>query len=278
MIYESRWGPVYYEVTGPPEGLVMVFTHGISMDSRSFAAQEAALAKQYRLVVWDMPGHGRSFSLTSGFTYDMVAECLIGILDEIGVETAVLVGLSLGGHINQYVAHHYPERVAALVDIGSTDLHLGFSRWLVPLFRLYFGFSRLLPANLFYSWLARDRAKQPATRQYLRNSAARTGKKQILEISEGMLQDSVVGIAAPLPQPILLTHGEWDQSFLIRHIANWHRRTPNSQYAVIPQAGHLANQDNPATFNQVLLAFLEKENDNFRGRPSDRWPAITAKQ
>jgi len=257
MIYESSWGPVYYDVSGPPDGLVVVYTHGVSMDGRSFAAQEAALAERYRVVVWDMPGHGQSFALTNGFAYDMAAECLIGILDQMGVDSAVLVGLSLGGHINQYVAHHYPERVIALVDIGSTDLHLGFSHWLAPLFKLYLGFSRLLPARLFYYWLAHDRAKQPQTRQYLQESAARAGKKQILAITEGMLQCSLVGIAAPPPQPLLLTHGEWDQPFLIKHIVNWHKRTPGSQYAVIPQAGHLANQDNPAAFNQVLLAFLE---------------------
>jgi pimeloyl-ACP methyl ester carboxylesterase len=77
----------------------------------------------------------RSFGPTGGFAYDVVAKCLIGILDEIAVKTAVLVGLSLGGHINQYVTHHYPEHLTTLVDIGSTDLHLGFSRWLVPFFK-----------------------------------------------------------------------------------------------------------------------------------------------
>jgi pimeloyl-ACP methyl ester carboxylesterase len=257
MIYESNWGPVYYSASGPPDGPVVVCTHGVSMDGRSFAAQEAALAERYRVVVWDLPGHGQSFALTNGFTYDMAAKCLIGILDQMGVDAAVLVGLSLGGHINQYVAHHYPERALALVDIGSTDLHLGFSRRLAPLFKLYLGFSRLLPARLFYYWLAHDRAKQPQTRQYLQESAARMGKKQILEITEGMLQCSMTGIAARPSQPLLLTHGEWDQPFLIKHIANWRQRTPGSQYAVIPQAGHLANQDNPAAFNQALLSFLE---------------------
>jgi hypothetical protein len=67
------------------------------------------------------------------------------------------------------------------------------------------------PRQFIDIWLAHDRAKQPHTCQYFREAAARTGKQQILEVSAGMLQNSLVGIAAPPPQPLLLTHGEWDQ-------------------------------------------------------------------
>jgi pimeloyl-ACP methyl ester carboxylesterase len=60
-----------------------------------------------------------------------------------------------------------------------------------------------------------------------------------------------------LPMPFLLTHGDQDALEEIKEQASlWAQREPNRRYMVIPDAGHNANQDNPAFFNHVLLAFL----------------------
>ncbi len=93
MIFESDWGPIHYDVAGPEGAPVVVFTHGIVLDRSTFDAQVAGLRDTYRLVVWDMPGHGRSFPLPGGdFRFSVASACLIGLLDEIGAERAVLVG------------------------------------------------------------------------------------------------------------------------------------------------------------------------------------------
>jgi len=51
---------IYYEVHGPVDGPAVLCTHGVAMDHRTFDQQVSALADRYRVIVWDMPGHGRS--------------------------------------------------------------------------------------------------------------------------------------------------------------------------------------------------------------------------
>jgi 3-oxoadipate enol-lactonase len=257
MIFEDKGGDVYYEVHGPQNAPVVAFTHGVTMDQGTFAHQVEAVKDNYRALVWDMPGHGRSDQLKNGFSYSQAAECLVGLLDEIEAEKAVLVGLSMGGHIGQYCAYHYPERAKANVEIGSTALHKGLSRLSSGFGRLYLSLSGLIPPGLFYRWFAHSRARQPSTRQYLQESARRMGKAQILHISRSMFADMTAGIPNAPETPLLITYGEHEQGFVIKHIQNWHKETPGSQCEVIPNAGHIANQDNPQAFNRVLLSFLE---------------------
>ncbi len=60
MIYKSKFGDIYYEITGPEGKPVVLLCHGIGMDHRTFEGQVTALQGEYRVIVWDMPGHGRS--------------------------------------------------------------------------------------------------------------------------------------------------------------------------------------------------------------------------
>jgi 3-oxoadipate enol-lactonase len=258
MFYESPWGPVYYQISGPEDAPVAAFTHGVTMDHRSFDSQVEALKDRYRALVWDLPGHGRSFPLKDKFTYKLSAECLLGLLDEIGVKRAVLVGVSLGGQINQHAAYLQPERVAALVEVGSMAIHKPFGRLGNILGKLYVASSRLIPEKQVYSWIALSRAIKPETRSYVEKQAAEMGKKQILEITEGMFEEMAKGVPVAPGVPLLMIHGEKEMSFVRKHLQSWHEQTPGSRYAVIPDAGHIANQDNPQAFNDVLLEFLEE--------------------
>lgn len=62
-----------------------------------------------------------------------------------------------------------------------------------------------------------------------------------------------------IQQPFLLTHGEHDKTGIVsKAVPDWADREPNCRYEVIPDAGHNANQDNPAVFNRILLTFLEE--------------------
>jgi 3-oxoadipate enol-lactonase len=258
MLYESQWGPVYYQISGPEDAPVAAFTHGVTMDHRSFDTQVEALKDSYRTLVWDLPGHGRSFPLKDKFTYALAAECLLGILDHIEAEQAALVGVSLGGQINQYAAFLQPERAAALVEVGSMAIHKPFGRLGNILGKIYVASSRLIPEKQVYSWIALSRAIKPETRSYLEKKAAQMGKKQILEITEGMFEDMAKGVPVAPRVPLLLMHGEKEMSFVAKHLRNWHAETPGSVYSVIPEAGHLANQDNPEAFNNCLVEFLDR--------------------
>jgi len=109
---------ITYDDTGGP-GPVVVLAHGLLMDRTMFEPQVEALRDRFRVVTWDARGFGDTTWDGGPFTYwDLAADCL-GLLDHLGVERAVVGGMSQGGFISLRVALSAPERVAALVFIDS---------------------------------------------------------------------------------------------------------------------------------------------------------------
>lgn len=99
-------------------GRTVIFSHGLLMDHEMFAPQIAALAGRHRIITWDERAHGETRA-TEPFSYWDSARDLLGLLDHLGVETAVLAGMSQGGFISLRAALEAPGRVDALVLMGS---------------------------------------------------------------------------------------------------------------------------------------------------------------
>ncbi len=105
---------IRYEDSGG-EGPAVIFSHGFLMDHEMFAPQVQALAGEFRTIAWDERGFGETEFDGKPFTYwDSAADCL-GLLDHLGVERAVLAGMSQGGFLSMRAALTAPERVRALV-------------------------------------------------------------------------------------------------------------------------------------------------------------------
>jgi 3-oxoadipate enol-lactonase len=100
------------------DGPAVVLSHGYLMDSSMFDPQVAALAPEYRVITWDERGHG-STPATAPFSYWDSASDVIGLLDHLGIEQAVLGGMSQGGFLSLRAALKAPGRVRALILIDS---------------------------------------------------------------------------------------------------------------------------------------------------------------
>lgn len=83
-------------------------------------------------------------------------------------------------------------------------------------------------------------------------------EEQLLWIVAGMLEAGRFAVIRPPDQPLLITHGEHEMpESVVRTCAQWHASVLGSIYAVLPDAGHDANQDNPHAFKRSLLRFLD---------------------
>jgi 3-oxoadipate enol-lactonase len=101
------------------DGPAVILSHGFLMDHEMFDAQVQALAPQYRVITWDERGFGETEFDGQPFTYwDSARDCL-GLLDHLGVDRAVLGGMSQGGFLSMRAALLAPERVRALVLIDT---------------------------------------------------------------------------------------------------------------------------------------------------------------
>ena len=100
------------------DGPVVVFSHGFLMDRTMFDQQVTAFTPQYRVITWDQRGHGGTRAAGT-FTYWDSAADVLALLDHLGVQRAVLAGMSQGGFVSLRAALTAPDRVRALVLIDS---------------------------------------------------------------------------------------------------------------------------------------------------------------
>jgi pimeloyl-ACP methyl ester carboxylesterase len=99
-------------------GPAVVLSHGYLMDQTMFDAQVAALAPEFRVITWDERGHGGT-SATGPFSYWDSARDVLALLDHLGIEQAVLGGMSQGGFLSLRAALLAPQRVRGLILIDS---------------------------------------------------------------------------------------------------------------------------------------------------------------
>lgn len=254
----SRDGcPLHYWLNGRSQWPLVVFTHGAGADHRMFEAQATALAEQYQVLLWDVRGHGLSRPNQAPFSVATAVADLLAILDEIGCAQAIFVGQSMGGNISQEIGFYHPQRVKALVVIGSacnTFPTTSLEKWIL----------RLTPALLSlypYETLKRQSAKmsalKPEVQAYLLETFNQHTKEAFNAIFLATVQCLHEEPGYRFAKPFLLTHGEKDGTGNIKKMAPvWAKQEPFCHYEVIPQAGHCANQDNPDFFNRLLLTFL----------------------
>jgi sigma-B regulation protein RsbQ len=106
------------------KGPTLVFVHGWTCDSSSWAAQVAAFEKDYRVITLDLPGHGESESPRDGkFSMDLFARAVEAVRAEANADRIVLIGHSMGAPVIRQYVRLYPDRVAGLVAVdGPLDM------------------------------------------------------------------------------------------------------------------------------------------------------------
>lgn len=239
-----------YEVSG--RGFAVLLSHGYSATRRMWDDQHRALSDGYRVISWSMRGHGEPDSPTDPAAYsaDLTVADMRALLGHVGVERAVIGGLSLGGYVSLafYLAH--PEMVRALVICDSGP---GY---------------RNADARRLWNERAQERAVALETRgldalgksREVRESASLHRSAQgLAHAARGMLAqegsrviDGLGGIAVPT----LIIVGDKDQPFIApcEYMA---KKIPGARLEVIRDAGHSSNLDQPEAFNRVLRDFLD---------------------
>ncbi len=242
---------VYYEDHG--SGRPVVLTHGYAASSRMWQGQIAPLTQRYRLITWDMRGHGQTDSPERQDDYSEAAtvEDLRRLLGHLGVGQAVIGGLSLGGYMSLAFNLVHPQMVRALIlcDTGpgyrNDQARAG---WNATAFRRAEAFEeRGLDA------LGRG-AEVQAARSSHRSAAG------LAKAARGMLAQFDSRVIESLEQvkvPTLLIVGANDTPFL-NATDYMEKKIPGARKVVIADAGHSPNIDQPEAFNAAVFGFLDK--------------------
>jgi 3-oxoadipate enol-lactonase len=247
---------IYYAVSGAGEPVV--FIHAFSVDRRMWDPQVAEFERRYRVIRYDLRGHGRSVAPTEPYTGH---DDLRALLDTLGITRATLVGLSAGAELAINFAIAYPDRAAALV-LAAPGLG-GYSApplpWARPVFEAAAAGDAERAAKLW--------AETPIMALHTSTHAAGTVAALVMDNArlwgyqrtEQPLLPPAVDRLEEIACPALILIGDHDLPHIkdIAHLLA--DRIVDVALVTIPGAGHFPNLDRPELFNVLVAAFLARQ-------------------
>jgi pimeloyl-ACP methyl ester carboxylesterase len=247
---------IAYERTG--SGPVLVLLHGFACDSRAWRPQLEGLAADFTVLAWDAPGAGLSDDPPDSFETADWADCLAGLLDELDVPRAHVVGLSWGAILAQEFYARHPARVGSLVLAG------GYAGWYGSLPRPA-AEERLATCLAFAERPADELVSVllpgmfgPTAPQEVRDELGRILSEFHPVGFRGMSLSSACDTRDLLPTirvPTLLVWGELDARSPIGVAHQLADAIPGARLVTIPGAGHVCNLEAPGDFNAAVRDF-----------------------
>lgn len=252
---------IYYERTG--EGDPMIFLHADTLDSRQWEEQFKYFSNRYHVVRYDMRGFGKS-DIPSSEPYSF-AEDLNLLMEELSLQKAHLVGLSLGGAEILNFARVHPQKTISLVLADSGINGDGFERSFKDSIKVVIDLARMGElakarrewTNLSFFDVSRDNTKvwQKVEQMINDTSCYRWyGNNQ-----PTALKPPAVERLSEIHIPTLVIVGEHDIPDFQRKAQLLHKGIQDSELFTLPRAGHLSNMDNPNAFNLAVDTFLRNK-------------------
>jgi pimeloyl-ACP methyl ester carboxylesterase len=257
--------------SGPP----LVFVHGLSGSWQNWLENMPAFMDSHRVIAVDVPGFGASPLPPEKITISGYARWLDGLLDELGVEGAAVVGNSMGGFIGLELALKFPHRLERLVLVSAAGLTIEHQRNETALRVMEKGenVAQFVTAHLMAQagWLVgRPRGRRalmwfvaahpedlhPALVAEQVKGAGKPGFLPALDaLTDYPIRDRLTDIQAPT----LIVWGEKDMLVPLKDAYDFDRLIGDSRLIVYEDTGHVAMLERPERFNADLRAFLAEQ-------------------
>jgi pimeloyl-ACP methyl ester carboxylesterase len=251
---------IAYDVTG--EGPAVLFLHAFPLGLFMWDDQVGALRDRFKVVRFDDRGFGASPPGDGPRGMERIADDAVALLDHLGIERAVVAGCSMGGYAAFAMVRRHPDRVRALVlqdtRAGADSDEARTNRALLAEKTLREGARAACDA--FLPKLLGDTTKggRPEVVERIRAAILGTSPRGIANalLGLGARADSSPTLRE-IRVPTLVVCGAEDTITPVAESEAMQRAIAGSRLATIPEAGHLANLENPGPYNQVLRGFLE---------------------
>lgn len=243
--------------TGPAVLLLHAFPLGLVM----WDEQADALRASHHVVRFDGRGFGGSPPGDSLLTMERIADDGIGVLDRLGIASAAVVGLSMGGYAALALVRRHPDRIRALVladtRAGADSPEARATRAAQAEKARREGAAAIADAVLPKLLGATSHKERPDLVARVRRIIESNPPRGIVDALAGLAAraDSTPTLRE-IRVPTLVVVGEEDTITTPPEAEALQRGIAGSRLAVIPRAGHLANMENPAEFNRQVGAFL----------------------
>ena len=252
---------INYELSGKKDAPVVVLSHSLASSMVMWNPQLKLLESHFRVLRYDMRGHGKSEATDGAYTLDQLAADVIGLLDALNIHFVHFVGLSIGGMIGQCLALDYADRLKSLTLCDTAPVIPEEAK---PLFEERLNRARdkgmeALVEETLGRWFTMPFLKRnPAEVEIIRKNILATPLAGFIGCSNAILGLNYLERLSGIKLPTLIMVGEDDPGTPVAASAAMHEQIQNSKMVVLPAAAHLSNIEQAQAFNTALLDFLRK--------------------
>ncbi|MBA3283569.1 MAG: alpha/beta hydrolase [Nitrosopumilus sp.] len=233
---------IYYEESG--SGMPLLLIHGFGATAAIWEAYTKEFSKSYRVIAVDMPGHGRSdyMDTTNVYLHKKAAEYIIGLLDQLSIDSTHIMGTSSGGFISLYITTMRPQLAKKIVVIGGQVYYSATTRNVIT--------SKGGPDTSSYRIKTHGKEKAHLLARQFWNFRKLYG-------DPSFTPDVLTTIKAVT----LIVHGDNDPIAPVSNALEMYKYIPKAYLWVVPNGGHVPTsiKKNEGDFIRRSLEFLRDE-------------------
>jgi 3-oxoadipate enol-lactonase len=240
---------------------VIIFIHGFPFNKSMWNFQVESLKDNYRLITYDIRGHGSSDTGKEVFSIELFVNDLLGLMDALKIDKTILCGLSLGGYIALNAIDKHKERFDALILCDTqcmADTLEGKEKRIKAIESIrQTGVEKYADEsikNLFASESFTGRVKEIAN---VREMIVKTSEQSICSTLLALsVRKETCHMLSEIKVPVLIMVGKEDKITPLAAAMFMHEKIEGSLMKIIDHAGHLSNLENPGEFNSQLKKFI----------------------
>jgi 3-oxoadipate enol-lactonase len=253
---------ITYDDLGPADAPALIFVHGFPLNRSAWQRQMELLKGRRRVISYDLRGHGESDLGEEEFSMELFVQDLLGLMEALRIEKATLCALSMGGYIALRAVESHPERFNALVLCDTqcaADTPEGKAKRNAAIKAVQRDgvepFAEGLLGKLFApgSFETNPQAVA-AARGMITATPALSLERSLRAMRE---RGETCSKLPSIRVPVLVIVGEADKISPPESARYLHDNIEHAHLAVIKDAGHLSNLENPDAFNDALKSFLD---------------------
>ncbi len=246
---------IYYELQGKEGAPWLVLSHSLACNVRMWDPTVEALKDRFRILNYDMRGHGQSAAPAGAYTLEMLADDVLALMQHAGIRKARFAGLSIGGMIGQTIALTNPSVLDKMVlaDTGHSQPPEAIQQWKDRIAIAESKGMKALVDSTMQRWFTESfRKSEPA--QKIAAIIAATPVAGYVGCGRAIMGLNTTARLKEIRMPVLAITGAEDPSAPgTKYIGE---NVPGAKLVVIPNAAHIANVEQPAAFNRALADFL----------------------
>jgi 3-oxoadipate enol-lactonase len=247
---------LHYETSG--HGPPLLFIHGLGSTTQDWAPQVREFAKAYQVITLDLRGHGQSTKPPGPYGIPLFASDTAELLQALNIESAHVVGLSLGGCVAFQLALDFPARVKTLVIVNSAPefVRRSFKTWLEIWRRtaiVRWRGLRRMGERISHRLL--PKAEHARLRADFVDRFAQNDPQAYLNSLKALIGWSVADRLESIRCPVLVVASEHDYS-PVATTEEYVRRMPDARLVVVPDTRHALPIEQPEAFNRAVANFL----------------------